>query len=76
MSKSTLEKVSTLVRIQLGVRNVNGADRFMEDLGAESVDLVNIIAAAETAFDVTFDEDHLPGVRTVNDLCRLIDQAG
>jgi acyl carrier protein len=68
----TMEEIQTLVRLQLGRRKVSAEDRFMEDLGAESADLVNIIAAAEDKFNISFDETDISKVRTVQQLHELI----
>ena len=67
-----LEDVLQLVRTQLGIRTISAADRLMEDLGAESADLVNL-AAAEDRFDITFDEAKIAAIRTPNDLYNLIE---
>ncbi len=67
-----MEEIETLVCLQLGLRKVSADDRFMEDLGAESVDLVNIIAAAEDKFNISFDEADISKVRTVQQLYDLI----
>ncbi len=67
-----MEEVQTLVGLQLGKRKVLAEDRFMEDLGAESADLVNIIAAAEDKFNISFDEADISKVRTVQQLYELI----
>jgi acyl carrier protein len=69
----TIEEVRTLVRLQLGRRKVAAEDRFIEDLGAESADLVNIIAAAEDKFNISFDEADISRVRTVQQLYDLIE---
>ena len=68
-----LEDVLQLVRTQLGIRNLSATDRLMEDLGAESADLVNLAAAAEDRFTITFDEAKIAAVRTPNDLYNLIE---
>jgi acyl carrier protein len=68
----TIEEVQTLVRLQLGRRKVTAEDRFIEDLGAESADLVNIIATAEDKFNTSFDEADISRVRTVQQLYDLI----
>lgn len=70
----TLEDVEKLVRVQLGVPRVSGSDRLMEDLGAESADLVNLIASAEDRFGITFDEEEIAGVRTVVQLYELVEK--
>ncbi|UCH97062.1 MAG: acyl carrier protein [Candidatus Aminicenantes bacterium] len=64
----TIEEIQTLVRLQLGKRKVSAEDRFMEDLDAESADLVNIIAAAEDKYRISFDESDISGIRTVQQL--------
>jgi acyl carrier protein len=67
-----LEDVLQLVRSQLGIRNLSATDRLMEDLGAESADLVNLAAAAEDRFTITFDEAKIAAIRTPTDLYNLI----
>jgi acyl carrier protein len=67
----TIEDIELLVRLQLGSRKVSAQDRFMEDLGAESADLVNIIAAAEDKFNISFDEADISRIRTVQELYDL-----
>ena len=46
---------------------------FDEDLGADSVDLVELVMAIEEEFDVgEIQEDELPALRTVGDAVRYI----
>ena len=72
----TVEEVQALVRLQLGKRKVSSDDRLMEDLGAESADIVNIVAAAEDKFDVSFNEADIAAVRTVKDVYQMINASG
>jgi acyl carrier protein len=67
-----IEDVISLVCLQLGIRRVAEQDRLIEDLGAESADLVNLTAAAEERFHITFDEEEIARVRTVRELYDLI----
>lgn len=67
----TIAEIQNLVQMQLGLRKVSAEDRFMEDLGAESVDLLNIIAAVEDKYHISFDEAEIPGIRTVRQLYEL-----
>ncbi|MCP5106728.1 MAG: acyl carrier protein [bacterium] len=64
----TMEEIQALVRVQLGKRNVAAEDRFMEDLGAESADVVNIVATVEDTFLVSFDDVDIAALRTVRDI--------
>ena len=70
--KVTQEEVQILVRVQLGIKKLSMESLFMEDLGAESADLVNIAAAAQDKFSVSFDETDIAGVRNVEQLYLLI----
>jgi len=68
----TIGDVISLVCVQLGLRRVSEQDRLIEDLGAESADLVNLTAAAEERFRIAFDEEEIARVRTVRELYDLI----
>jgi acyl carrier protein len=70
--RPSLDEIARLVSLQLGIRAVNGADRLVEDLGAESADLVNLVAAAEERYRVNLDETALARVHTVADLHALL----
>ena len=58
--------------IQLGRRKVEPEDRLIEDLGAESADLVNLAAAIDDCYGIYLDEEALAEVKTVADLERLV----
>jgi acyl carrier protein len=60
--------VRDLVARQLGRQEVAMDDRLIEDLGAESVDLVTIVAVIEETYRVSVEEERLPLIRTVRDL--------
>jgi acyl carrier protein len=68
----TIEEVSRLVSVQLGKRHLNPDDRFFEDLGAESMDVVNIAAAVEDRYRIQIKESEIADIRTPSDLLRLI----
>jgi acyl carrier protein len=61
-------EVRDLVARQLGQHDVGMDDRLIEDLGAESIDLVTIVAVLEEAYGVSVDEERLPLIHTVRDL--------
>ena len=68
----TVEEIAELVATQLGVARALPEDLIIEDLGAESADLVNIIAAVEDKYRVSVDEAEVLDVRTVADLHELV----
>lgn len=46
---------------------------FVDDLGADSLDLVELVMAMEEEFNVgEIDEDDLPGLKTVGDCVRYL----
>ena len=71
MSKH-LEHAIEVIKAQLGARDVRPQDRIIEDLGAESADIVGIIAALEDRYAIEIDEAELPDIRTVADLAASI----
>ena len=70
--KPTTEEIQALVRRQLGVREVRLEDDIAADLGAVSVDIINIVATLEDHYNVVIGEEELPDIRTVEQLHRLV----
>ena len=60
--------IRSLVCLQLGLARVGEEDHLVSDLGAESADVVNLIAAVEDKYDVEIAEDEIPDLNTVRDL--------
>jgi acyl carrier protein len=67
-----LEEVCRTVGLVLGRRDVKPEHRMVEDLGAESADILNIMVTLEKKYGVTIDETEMTGVATVQDLYRLV----
>lgn len=72
MAAIAMEDVQRLVRLQLGARAVKASDRLVEDLGAESADVANIVAAAEEKYGMEIKESEIARLSTVSDLFELI----
>ena len=51
---------------------VTMAASFGDDLGADSLDLVELVMALEETFDITVDESELDGVETVGQVYELV----
>lgn len=69
-----MDDIKKLVGMQLGKRNVNENDRFMEDLGAESADIANIVATVEEKYRITIKEAEIASIFTPADLLALVQQ--
>ena len=72
MPTITIHEINKLVGLQLGKRNVNEHDRFLEDLGAESADVVNLIATVEEKYNITIKESEIARLNTPADLFALV----
>ncbi len=69
---TTEETVLSIVRLQLGLKNVKAGDALAEDLGAVSADIVNIVVAIEDKYGIELDESALGEIRTIRDLIALV----
>lgn len=65
---ATLDEIRSLVCLQLGLTKVADDDHLASDLGAESADVVNLIAAVEDKYGLEIAEDEIPDIETVRDL--------
>ncbi len=72
MPTVSMDEIKKMVGIQLGKRNVNDNDRFVEDLGAESADVANIVARVEERYGITIKEAEIARLFTSADLFALI----
>jgi acyl carrier protein len=74
MSVSVEEKVKQIVVNQLGVEEsaVIGKAKFIEDLGADSLDIVELVMAMEEAFNVDIPDEEAENIRTVDDAISFI----
>lgn len=67
-----IEDLITLVRLQLGVRNVEESSELQADLGAESIDMQNLVSVVEERHGVVLEDDELERIVTVGDLYKLL----
>ena len=61
------ERVKEITRSKLGVEDIKLEDSFTADLGAESVDSIELVAMFEEEFGIEMDEDAALAVQTVGD---------
>ena len=72
----TFEKVRDIVVEQLGVEpdEVSIESTFIDDLGADSLDIVELIMAFEEEFNIEIPEEAAEKIKTVQDVVTYIDQ--
>ncbi len=70
------EKVKQIIVEQLGVdeAEVTPSASFVDDLGADSLDQVELIMAFEEAFDIEIPDEDAEKIRTVQDAITYIGQ--
>lgn len=71
----TYEKVRSIIAEQLGIKTeaVSNESDVINDLGADSIDIVQLLMAMENEFGVTVSEDDADNLKTVGDIVSLID---
>ena len=74
---ATFDKVKEIVVEHLGVdaSEVNIDSTFIDDLGADSLDIVELIMAFEEEFNVEIPDEVAEKIKTVKDAVELIDKA-
>ena len=68
------EKVKKIIVDQLGVSadEVKPEASFVDDLGADSLDLVDLMMALEEEFDIEVTEDEVENLKTVGDIVDFV----
>ncbi|GHU54268.1 acyl carrier protein [Clostridia bacterium] len=68
------EKVQKIVAEQLGkkVDDVKLESAIAEDLGADSLDVVDLVMAVEEEFDVSIPDEKVEHMKTVNDIVEFL----
>mgnify|MGYP000776831735 FL=1 len=68
------EKLQAIIADVLNVPkdDITPETTFVDDLGADSLDIFQIIMGMEDTFDVILEEEAVYQVKTVQDLCNLV----
>ena len=71
----TFDKVKDLIHQELKVSldKITLDSKLQEDLGADSLDAVELIMSMEDMFDISISDEQAQGLKTVKDLVDLID---
>ena len=76
MSDELLQRVRVLVCDQLGVDpgEMRPEASILDDLGADSLDVVELVMAIEETFDIEIPDEDAEGMRTVGDVERYVSE--
>lgn len=74
MSRSRVEQIRSIVAEQLGVEldDCTAEASILDDLGADSLDVVELVMALEDAFDIEVPDEDVEGIRTIGDVERYV----
>jgi acyl carrier protein len=74
--KSIEEKVKEIIVEQLGVNpeQVTPNASFIEDLGADSLDIVELVMALEEEYEMEISDEDAEKIRTVGDVVKYIEE--
>ncbi|WP_455129436.1 acyl carrier protein [Pseudoramibacter alactolyticus] len=70
------ESVKSIIAEQLGVSEdeITEESNLVEDLEADSLDIVELVMAFEDEFGVKVPDDELENVKTVGDILKILDK--
>ncbi len=73
---SVVDKVKELISGQLGkdVSEISLEKEIVKDLGADSLDVVEMLMSLEEEFDITVPEEDAINIKTVEDIVKLIEE--
>ncbi|MBM7117588.1 acyl carrier protein [Archangium primigenium] len=75
MTTSTIEsKIKGIIADQLGVgeEEIKPESSFIEDLGADSLDIVELVMAMEEEFEVEIPDEEAENIKTVGDAINYV----
>jgi acyl carrier protein len=75
MTTATIEqKVKNIIADQLGVgeEEIKPTASFIEDLGADSLDIVELVMAMEEEFEVEIPDEEAENIKTVQDAVNYV----
>ena len=76
MKMSNFEKVKEMLVEKLGISadKITMESEIVKDLGADSLDLVEMLLSLEENFGVTISDEETENIKTVKDIVELIDK--
>lgn len=71
---SNLEKLATIISDQLDINDVTiNEDTTLEDLGADSLALVELVMSVEEEFEIQIEDEDMEKFKTVGDVLDYIE---
>ena len=69
------DKIADIVSKQLGadIDDIDENTNIMDDLGADSLDVVEMLMAVEESFGVAVPDEEIPNLKTVRDIVEYVE---
>jgi acyl carrier protein len=73
--QAVVQRVSSIVGEQLGVEEADLVPEasLLDDLGADSLDVVELVMALEEEFGIEVPDDDVENIRTIQDIVRYVE---
>ena len=73
---NTIDKVKEIIANQLSVKpeEIKNDSNIAEELGADSLDLVEILMSLEDEFGISIPDEAIPQIKTINDVVAFIEK--
>lgn len=75
-NNKNMKKIKKIIaeQLQLPLEDIHDNDSLLNDLGADSLEKVEISMAVEKVYAIHISDDEFLKIQTVGDLCRLVEQ--
>lgn len=72
------DKITKIIEEQLGVESdrIKPEASFIDDLGADSLDIVELVMAMEEEFEIEIPDEDAEGLKTVQDVTTYLQNKG
>ena len=76
MEGKMIEKIKEVLAEQLGIdaKTISDDANILEDLGADSLDIIEMLMTLEAEYGVTIPDDKINQVKTVSEIAELIEE--
>lgn len=72
---TTADRVRSILQLHLDAENPPDTAHLFNDLGADSLDTIELVMAIEEEFGIELPEEKVADIATVGDLIALVEQA-
>ena len=72
-NKNLTDKVKEIIALSVKVEAIQDTTNIAEELGADSLDLVEILMSLEDEFGISIPDEMIPQIKTIKDIVEFIE---